>query len=348
MTNEVRAVLDDLFATMPAYQLDGSWSQAEARRVFERLTADGWTRVGLPEALGGSGGEIADAAALVAAAAGAEQLLPLTEIVLVSCRLLQLARLQLPADVACAIPVPAEGSIDRGGCVQVRAHRVPWASWASHYLLTTATVGGVQVHLVDASAAQISGGHNLAGEPRDDVIIAATPPIASASVAVSLTDVLTQQRLAGALGRSVQMSALIEHALEMTARYCDERHQFGRPIGAFQAVQQELAALAGESAAASAAVAQALDRVACGDEFPVAPIAIAKARTGIAAGAAARLSHQLHGAIGTTLEYPLSRCTTPMWSWRDDFGNEHEWARLLAQTLMSDGSARVWQRLVAL
>ena len=89
-------------------------------------------------------------------------------------------------------------------------------------------------------------------------------------------------------------------------RYAGERVQFGRPIGRFQAVQQQLALAAAEVAAASAA-AEAAARAADADGVLAAelPIAMAKARTSEAAGAVARIAHQVHGAIGFTREHDL-------------------------------------------
>ena len=54
----------------------------------------------------------------------------------------------------------------------------------------------------------------------------------------------------GAALRTNQIAGALARALEITVRYAGERVQFGRPIGKFQAVQQNLAVLAGQAAAA--------------------------------------------------------------------------------------------------
>ena len=55
--------------------------------------------------------------------------------------------------------------------------------------------------------------------------------------------------LRGALARALMMAGALERALELALRYAQERAQFGRPIGTFQAIQQELARFAGETMA---------------------------------------------------------------------------------------------------
>ena len=85
-------------------------------------------------------------------------------------------------------------------------------------------------------------------------------------------------RLRGALARALMMAGALESALELSVRYADERAQFGRKIGQFQAIQQELARFAGEVAAAVAAAlsaAGALDR----GENALLAVASAKIRT---------------------------------------------------------------------
>ena len=131
----------------------------------------------------------------------------------------------------------------------------------------------------------------------------------------------------------------------MTTQYAQDRVQFGRPIGKFQAVQQNLAVLAGQAAAATAAADLAAEAI--GDAIRVLPIAAAKARTGEAAGIGAAIAHQVHGAIGFTFEHSLHFLTRRLWSWRDEFGNEAEWNRLVGRHMAGAGADRLWAEIVA-
>ena len=143
----------------------------------------------------------------------------------------------------------------------------------------------------------------------------------------------------GTLIRSVQMAGALESVLALTVEYVRERRQFGSPLSRFQAVQQQLALLAGEVSAAGAAVDAALEQPG------LLSVAAAKIRCGQAAGRSAELAHQLHGAIGYTDEHRLHQFTRRLWSWRDEFGSETEWAARLGALLVREGPDRLWEAI---
>ncbi len=181
--------------------------------------------------------------------------------------------------------------------------------------------------------------HNLAGEPRDHLNSAAAdmPP-------QSLPDGIDRGfvlRL-GALLRAAQMAGAMEAALDLSTRYAHDRVQFGRPIGRFQAVQQQLALCAEEAAAALVAAESAARAVAEAGPSAEFAAAAAKIRAGIAAGRTAEIAHQVHGAIGFTHEHSLHRLTRRLWSWRDEFGDESFWSRELGSRLLAAGAEALW------
>ena len=90
----------------------------------------------------------------------------------------------------------------------------------------------------------------------DDAAVAAEF-VAPAAAGVNHTTL----RERGALLRSVAMAGALERALELAVGYAGERSQFGRKIGQFQAIQQELARFAGEVAAAVASALSAAGAV---------------------------------------------------------------------------------------
>jgi acyl-CoA dehydrogenase len=139
-------------------------------------------------------------------------------------------------------------------------------------------------------------------------------------------------RMLGAMLRSSQMAGAIERVLTMSIQYAGERQQFGRPIGRFQAVQQLLAQLAGEVAAASSSAESAWFALDAGDCSLAAMVA--KIRTGEAARRAAAIAHQVHGAIGVTDEHMLHYFTRRLLEWRLDFGNDGEWAESLGHQVL--------------
>ncbi|MGI5192523.1 acyl-CoA dehydrogenase family protein [Streptomyces sp. CA-288835] len=94
------------------------------------------------------------------------------------------------------------------------------------------------------------------------------------------------------------------HALDATVEFVAQRHQFGRPIGSFQAVKHRLAdvLVALEAARSASAYATACAAVAS-PQLPVASCAAA-----VVCSEAFRLATaeyvQLHGGIGFTWEHP--------------------------------------------
>jgi acyl-CoA dehydrogenase len=143
----------------------------------------------------------------------------------------------------------------------------------------------------------------------------------------------------------VQISAALEQVLAWTVQYAGERVQFGRPLGKFQAIQMELAQMAGESTSTAAlvdAAVQALDR---GEATVVLAAAAAKVRAGEAVERVAKLAHQVHGAIGFTQEHRLHHLTRRCWSWRDEAGNELVWSRALGGGLVAGGGDDLWPAL---
>lgn len=327
--------------------------------AYAALHAGGWTTVGIPEAAGGSGGGLAEAAEVAAVIAGAGAGLPVAETAIVAARLLAISGITLPGTARCVLPMITDDAAASGGILSAHGRRVPWGSWASHILLACpAGPGRTAIVLAEAAGAAISPGQNLAGEPRDDVRLAEVPAATVVTVECPYADVAAEVRAAGALARSVQTAAATQAVLDMTARYCTERVQFGRPIAALQAVQQQLAELAGENAAARAAVTLCLAAAAGAADGAVTgavtgaltgaatEIAVAKARTAQAATIAARIAHQLHGAIGVTREYPLQRYSRSLWSWREEYGSQAYWSAFLAARL-AEQAGGFWPWLTA-
>jgi alkylation response protein AidB-like acyl-CoA dehydrogenase len=148
---------------------------------------------------------------------------------------------------------------------------------------------------------------------------------------------LDNERRRGALLRSVQIVGALERVRDLTVRYAGEREQFGQPLNRFQAVQQQLAELAGAVALAAAAVDEAVA------EPTGKRIAVAKVVAGASAGRGAAIAHQVHGAIGFTHEHVLHRFTTRLWRWRDEFGTEAVWSEGLGDLLARVGGDRLWE-----
>ncbi|HEX3491885.1 MAG TPA: acyl-CoA dehydrogenase family protein [Streptosporangiaceae bacterium] len=108
------------------------------------------------------------------------------------------------------------------------------------------------------------------------------------------------------VGLCAQQLGVLERALELTAEYARSRVQFGRPIGAFQAVAQRLADGYVDVEAVRLSMWQAAWRLAAGLPCET-EIATAKFW---AADAGHRIAHtavHVHGGVGIDLSYPVQR-----------------------------------------
>ncbi|MGE0701956.1 MAG: acyl-CoA dehydrogenase family protein, partial [Hyphomicrobiaceae bacterium] len=152
--------------------------------------------------------------------------------------------------------------------------------------------------------------------------------------------------LMGAVARSLSSAGALEAILEISVRYSGERVAFERTISKFQAVQHNLARLAGESAAATAAATSAADAIAHAASLAAPGIyleaASARIRSAEAATEGSAIAHQVHGAIGYTKEHVLHRFTRALLTWRDDFGNESQWAVDLGNRVAAAGADDLW------
>jgi acyl-CoA dehydrogenase len=74
-------------------------------------------------------------------------------------------------------------------------------------------------------------------------------------------------------------------------------------------------------------------------------VAVAKVCAGEAATLATSVAHQVHGAIGFTHEHTLHFATRRLWSWRDEFGSDAQWAEVLGQAAIAAGSSGFWKGL---
>lgn len=288
--------------------------------------------LGLPlllvaEERGGIAADPADAAGIIMAAGRHALPLPLAETVLAA-GLLDRHGLSLPEGPLTLVAEPLSADMRGMGAA------VPWGGRA-----TALALAGDRLVLC-APAGQ--PGRNLAGEPRDRIVYDGRAPLAISAAPVP-PGIIAE---AGALARSLQIAGALDRLVDDCVDYAGTRAQFGRAIGAFQAIQQMLAVLAGEAAAARIAA-----EFACAQwgqrDFGTA-VAIAKIRCGQAAGIAMRIAHQLHGAIGFTWEHHLHFLTNRLRAWRDEFGSEQRWAERLGTTAIAQGADGLWPFITAI
>ena len=316
----------------------GEWPAA----LWHALEESGMPLMWVPDEFGGAGAELADGFAVLRVAGRFAAPVPLAETLLAGWLLAQ-AKIAAPAGPMTIAPVYEDGHIELAGhALSGRARHIPFARNARHIVVLAYAAGTPSVALVPADALAISQGTSLAGEPRDTVSFDGATAAAAAPAAALDTLALVQL---GAAVRAQQMAGALEHILDQSVQFALDRVQFGRPIAKFQAVQHNLATLAGEVAAAGAAAdaaAEAIARHGLASELTAAEVAIAKLRVGEAAGTGAAIAHQVHGAMGFTYEHSLHHATRRLWAWREEFGNETHWATQLGHMVAEAGADELW------
>lgn len=134
---------------------------------------------------------------------------------------------------------------------------------------------------------------------------------------------ITAAQLAGAMAR----------VRDLTVAFANQREQFGKPIGKFQAIQHQIAVVAEHVAAAR--IAAEIGCTAPGLQPLPLRAAVAKARASEAATFAAPVAHAVHGAIGVTAELDLQLYTRRIHEARADYGAEQHWNGVLGRALLA-------------
>jgi acyl-CoA dehydrogenase len=311
------------------------------------LAAGGFPWISIDEDRGGSGGTLAEALALVPLLGRYAVPLPFIETGLLASWLL--AGAGLPIEVEGHQTISDAGqdlALERVDGDRIRISGtlpgVPWGASATSIVAVKETGGRSLVLRLPREGLEVIGRRSLAGEPRDDAVLDGLV-LASGQYAEShLPDAGRELRLRGALCRGLQIAGALERIAELTVDYAHVREQFGRPIIRFQAIAHHLAQLTEEVAVARTATGVAAEMYAAGSTGTAETIAMAKIIASRSAGTAARLAHQVHGAIGTTREYQLHLFTRRVWSWMDEFGSGAWWSADLGALITGQDPARHW------
>lgn len=114
---------------------------------------------------------------------------------------------------------------------------------------------------------------------------------------------LNQSRLSAAAGGI----GLAQACLDSVISYCNEREQFGKPIGTFQMNQDMVAQIASEIEAARMMVYKAAWQKDKGQLGNTLDVAYAKYLSGEVAVKASQVAMKIMGAYGYSTEYPVAR-----------------------------------------
>ncbi|MGR3932244.1 acyl-CoA dehydrogenase family protein [Streptomyces sp. BRA346] len=215
--------------------------------------------------------------------------------------------LAVPAATAPGATAPAATvRVDGDGTLSGRITHVAGAAGADVLLVPADGPDGYGLYAVETTEASVSV------EPLTSLDL--TRPLAAVTLtgaparrladADRAQDAVVRALLTGAGLLASEQLGVAEWCLTETVRHTKERHQFGRPVGSFQALKHRMAALYLELVSARATARHAADALATDSpDVPVA-VAVAQAYCGQAAVHAAEECVQLHGGIGMTWEHP--------------------------------------------
>ena len=314
----VRTVLND---RCPPSVVRSAWNQdwAPTDRLWQHLADLGLLGALVPENDGGLGLDELDLLLALEESGRAAAAVPLVETAVLAARLLPGSAHadRLPALVGGELRVSA--TLDDSGLL-------PWAGGCDAALV--ADRGAVYLLAVPDSALEPTPTVDrarpvarLLARPQPSALVSDDPQR------------IGRARRAGTLAVAAQLIGLGERMLWMTVGYVKERHQFGVPIGSFQAVKHALAdALVALELARplvhAAGWAHVQDRVSADRD-----VAAAKIRAGEAAEQVARTALQSHGGMGYTQEYDLHLWLKRTWALQAGWGRPGELRAQVAQSL---------------
>lgn len=343
--NIVVATAEKIFADLADPQTinhdkDGRWTAP----LWQALSEAGLPLAWVSEELGGAGVDLADGFAVISAAGRFAIAVPLAETLLAGW-LLQQGGLSSPDGAMTVAPASPKDRITLAadGTLSGRARGVPFGKAAKHVAVIADSADGAVIALVETAQLRIEPGLNVANDSSDTVIFDKVAPRASNKAPAGF-DAATLMLMGGVV-RGLQIAGALDRLLSISVNYAGERVAFEKPIGKFQAVQHNLARLAGESATASAAATSAADAITRASTFDDAVFleaAAAKIRCAEAAEKGAAIAHQVHGAIAFTTEHILHRFSLRALAWRDDFGSESHWAVELGKRVAARGADELW------
>ena len=297
----------------------------ETAALWQHLEAAGLPDALLPESLDGAGLTLAQAFGVLAQCGAHVLPLPLAETMLARA-LLASAGVARPLG---SIALARGTQLPDGGlrCALVRSGAVADAvlvqtADAWRLLSVPAAQAGPQALALDAALAWS----------------AAPPPVApfSALAGDAGADADMDVDTLHAAVLAPQMAGALMAVLQRTLQFANEREQFGRPIGKFQAIQHQLAVM-GEHVFAARMAAQlgCSGSGADGSRPERLRVATAKARCSQAALEVAQAAHAIHGAIGFTEECDLQLFTRRLHGWRQAAGSESFWHDVAGRALLA-------------
>jgi alkylation response protein AidB-like acyl-CoA dehydrogenase len=299
-----------------------------AADLWKEIATLGWPGLLVPTELGGSGGSVGDALALVEELGRACVPSPFIASAIVATTALaaaggRRARTLLPAlalgERICALAVLEEsGRLDPEAVTLPAAARgrltgrklfVQDAHVATDAIVLGRSAAGPTAILIPMDRAGIITRplDSMTGDKLFELELAGVETLAEDLLGVPGDGwaLLAPAFRIGALARSAEMAGAAQRVLELCVEHARVRVQGGRPIGGYQAIQHACADLFRDVESARWLMWEAAWKLEAGQPDADAAIAASKTYSGEACLRVARRGHQIMGAIGYSEEHPL-------------------------------------------
>ena len=285
-------------------------------KLWNQIADSGFLEALAPESSGGAGLDLAAVLPLILACGQHLTPVPFAETMLARSLFLSVGHAPPAGPIVLAVAAGTGGD--------VACHAVPLAAVSDFALVDRGET--LDLLRIDEATVRETGVHaSLAA----DLVWSRPRPVASIAA--------PQARLLeiGAALDAAKMAGAMERVLELSLTYANDRQQFGRSIGKFQAIQHQLSVLAEHVFSSLMAVRMAF---APGVLLPSAKLAaVAKLRTSEAVPHVAAIAHAVHGAIGISEEYDLQLFTRRLHEWRLANGSDSYWAHRLGEARLRAG-----------
>jgi len=273
-------------ATAPVSTLRKAWTEPDPHHdLWQQLGDIGLLGLLVPDAHGGSGATTVDAALAIERVGYHAVATPVADTAIV-----------LPSLLAEGNELDTIASGDlRVTTVTEQACLAPFATIADRFLV----VADDSVHLLGRD--QIT----LAPVAAQDRSLDLARVIATTAQPATVVGDAARLRTLRAMTTALTQVGLCQRLLDMTVEYVQQRHQFGRPIGSFQAIKHGLADAAVDLEAARSLAWYAAYAVAHDQDDAGTAAHAAVAASSAAATRASQAALQFHGGIGFTAEHDL-------------------------------------------
>lgn len=273
----------------------------------ERFARDGWVGVGVPEELGGQGGDVVELALTAeelgrAAAPSGGWLATVLAVPALGAMPDDVVAWLAPAEE----PPAAVGlALDAEGRLTGEVPRVLAGAQAAAFVVAVGGPGERQLRRVEGSADGLTRTPRALLDRSRDVADLTLDGVASTSLDTDAEEALTRAGDLAAVLVAADALGAMERMLVLAVEYSKQRKQFGVPIGSFQAVKHAAATIEVAVESGRSAVYFAAASVAAGLEESSLHAAAVKAQVTAEGAHAADTALTMHGAIGYTWEHDL-------------------------------------------